>query len=101
MVWLPAEVSTVIEVPLTAVTWPATDAVLGWLLGDGRGLAPAGGLKPCPGAAQPPEAFAAMRTVVAVNTPGGVLVAVGPMQAPETKSARVGADRIVIAGVLE
>src|SRR5260221_13448839 len=96
MVWLPAEVSTVIEVPLTAVTWPATDAVLGWLLGDGRGLAPAGGLKPCPGAAQPPEAFGAMRTVVAVIRAARVMGPRGTLPSPESLSARVGATVFVM-----
>ncbi|TMC34235.1 MAG: hypothetical protein E6J28_13470 [Chloroflexi bacterium] len=99
--WLPLEgVSTVTEVPLTAVTSPPTMLTPACPLGVGRGLAPGGGLPPGPPVAQPLAPFGASRTDVAVRSPAESFVPEATMHSPCAMSASEAVEVLVIVVLL-
>src|ERR1700730_3733834 len=101
MVWLTfVSVSTVTEVPLTAVTSPLTAAPFGRGVASGRGLALGRGLAPgfglgTKGRAQPVAAIGAMRTLVAVSAPAASFWPLAVMHVPRVMSARVAVEDLV------
>jgi hypothetical protein len=105
MVWLPVvAVSTVIEMPLAAVTSPVTKAMGGRPEGVGLGEAPGTGegIGPIrPAAAQPAAGLGERRTVVAVSAPAESFCPVATMQTPGTMSASTAVDVRVKVVVLE
>src|SRR5579864_8607449 len=107
MVWLPlAVVRMVTDVPLAAVTSPATMARLAGPLGVGLGEGLGRGVAPAPGggaklALQPAAGLGARRTAVAVTAPLASLVPVATMQVPGVMSASVAVEVLVIGVVAE
>jgi hypothetical protein len=95
IIWLPpAALSTVIEVPLAAVTSPLAKAAAGWPDGAGLGEAPGAGdaFGPNWPAPQPVEIFGERRTVMAVSAPLESFWPVATTQRPGTMSASTAVD---------